>query len=264
VTVALLLSVPAFSQDTIWLKPYIGNLKKTAVKIQGIEYDFLFDTGGGETFITPEIADTLKRSLYGNGVAFRMEGEMIHYKKTDSVTIGLGKYKYNFESLAVWDIMSLLPKELPKIYGVISLKTFKGRIIELNLAKNNIIVHSVKSATAKKRIYELIPSHFSNGTDGNELNLYLSLAVNNNNYNFLFDSGNLNPVIISDEIVKESGANFKLAEGNSSLLSFAIGSKQLNEPAIVKKIIHDGALNYTFISKFSFVIDLIEYKVYYQ
>jgi hypothetical protein len=254
----------SFSQDTILLKPYIGNLKKLTAKILDKEYDFIFDTGGGETFVIPEIADILKKKQYGNGVSFRMDGEMIQYKKIDSVTLSLGKTIYNIESLAVWDIMSILPKELPKIYGVVSLKTFKGKIIELNLSKNQIIVHTAKSATAKKKNYELIPSVFSNGSDGNEMNLYLSLTLKYRTYNFLFDCGNLNPVILSDVITGDVGENIKQVEGSGPLLSFSLGSRKLNEPFISKKIIHDGALNYSFISKYSFIIDLEKEQVFVQ
>lgn len=54
----LLLSSMAhvFAQDTILLKPYIENIKTIDVVIEGKEYDFLFDTGGGETIISPEVA----------------------------------------------------------------------------------------------------------------------------------------------------------------------------------------------------------------
>ena len=49
----------AYAQDTIYLENYVGNLKKVNVTIGSKSYSFLFDTGGGETFISPEIAKSL-------------------------------------------------------------------------------------------------------------------------------------------------------------------------------------------------------------
>ena len=39
-----------FGQDTIQLKNYFRELKTVNVTIAGKKYNFLFDTGGGETF----------------------------------------------------------------------------------------------------------------------------------------------------------------------------------------------------------------------
>jgi hypothetical protein len=68
-------------QDTIQLKKYVSNLKKVDVVIAGETYNFLFDTGGGETFLSPDIAKHLERTVYGQASSFRMNGERVDYQK---------------------------------------------------------------------------------------------------------------------------------------------------------------------------------------
>jgi len=53
-----------FGQDTIRLKPYIENMKTVEVSIEGKKYNFLFDTGGAETIISPEIAKYFNKYIY--------------------------------------------------------------------------------------------------------------------------------------------------------------------------------------------------------
>ena len=65
----------AYPQDTIYLENYVGDLKKVNVTIGNNSYSFLFDTGGGETFISPEIANSLGKTIYGSTTGFRMSGK---------------------------------------------------------------------------------------------------------------------------------------------------------------------------------------------
>src|SRR5687768_1613577 len=86
----LFFSLIGYAQDTIQLKKYISNLKKVEIVIQGHAYSFLFDTGGGETFISPEVAKRLGKCVYGNETSFRMNGEIVKYAKSDSITMKIG------------------------------------------------------------------------------------------------------------------------------------------------------------------------------
>ncbi|HYH14270.1 MAG TPA: aspartyl protease family protein, partial [Flavisolibacter sp.] len=135
----------ALAQDTLVLKKYVANLKKVDLMIEGQFYSFLFDTGGGETFISPEIAKRLGKPIYGQATSLRMSGEKVTYQKCDSITLKAGDINLFHSTIGVWDIMSILPTGLPKIDGVLSLKSFKDKIITLDLGKERLIVESNKS-----------------------------------------------------------------------------------------------------------------------
>jgi hypothetical protein len=118
----------AYAQDTVYLENYVGNLKKVNVAIGSNSYSFLFDSGGGETFISPEIAKSLGKTIYGSATGFRMSGEMIKYRKTDSISLNIYRTTIFHSTIGILDIMSLLPKGLSKLDGVLSLKTFQDKI----------------------------------------------------------------------------------------------------------------------------------------
>ena len=71
-----------------------------------------------------------------------MNGEKIHYQKCDSVTFEVGATKIFHMTVGVWDVISILRKELSKIDDIISLKFFQNRIICLDLANNTIMVEN--------------------------------------------------------------------------------------------------------------------------
>jgi len=259
--------IQVFAQDTIKLKPYIENMKTVDVFIEGKKYNFLFDTGGSETIISPEIAHTIKKKIYGSTTGFRMSGEMIKAQKSDSVLLSMGKTKIFHQTVGVWDLMSILPKEFPKIDGVISLKSFAQNFLTIELSKNRIIIENKNSAKKAIKGKSLLTTRFANGLEGGELNIFIGIPKQNNLYWFLFDSGNSGPMLLSNEsakiwnIEKESQKdNFE----NNPESEFVMGNKSLKIKPFVRDIIYDGVLNFNAISKYIFTIDFKNKEVWIE
>jgi hypothetical protein len=253
-----------FAQDTIPLKTYIENMKTIDVIIKGKKYNFLFDTGGAETLISPEIANLLNKKIYGSSTGFRMDGEIIKAQKSDSISLTIGTTALFHPTVGVWDIMSILPKEFPKIDGLISLKSFSNDILTIDLAKNILIIEN--SASAKKRIRgkSLLPTRFANGLEGSELNIFIRISKDNYFYWFLFDSGNSGPLLLSNE----SALVWKLKPENNAIelaepkVEFLIGKNKLKTKPFIRNIIYDGVLNFESISKYLFTIDFKKKEVW--
>jgi len=247
----------AYSQDTIFLEKYVYNLKKVTVTIGSSSYSFLFDRGGGETFISPEIARRLGKTCYGNSTGFRMSGEMIRYGKTDSVSLNIGSTPINHSTIGVWDVMSILPKDLPKLDGVISLKSFHDKIVTLDLANNRIILETPPSYKKLIKNKTILQSRFANGPDGNELTIFLGIPNKNRLYWFLFDSGNLDNLFLSHNTAYEWGLQKDTLALQKELgsLSIQIGNKQIKSEASSEAIIYDGSLNFSIISSSTFIIN---------
>lgn len=112
-------------QDTLRLRPYFKELRVTDVTINGTAYTFLFDTGGGETFLSKNIADSLQKDVYGKVTGIRMNGEQLSYQKADSIVLQVGKTTLLHPTIGVWNVMEVLPKELPVVDGILSLKSFQ-------------------------------------------------------------------------------------------------------------------------------------------
>lgn len=252
-----------FGQDTVQLKDYVGNLKKIEVIILGKSYSFIFDSGGGETMISPGIADRLNKKTHGQVTGFRMNGEMVVYPVCDSITISFGRTDIFHSTVGVWDVMSILPRGLPQLDGVISLKSFENKMITLDLGHNRLIIESrssLKKVISKKKFLQ---SRFANGLAGNELNIFLALHKNNNSYWFLFDSGNIGSLLFSQRAAYEwelQADTIKRRELGT--VSINIGGDKINTTAESAPIIYDGALNYDIIARFLFTIDFKQRKIW--
>lgn len=258
-----LLTIFAIAQDTIRLSPYVGKLKTMKVFIGEKQYSFLFDTGGGETFISPEIAATLNKIPYSKLYGTRMNGEAIFYQKCDSIYLNLGATTIFHSTLGVWDIMIVLPKELPKIDGIISLKTFRNKIISLDLDHNKIVIETPKTYSRKVKNMAALQSRFASGPSGNELTLFLGTKHNKRVYWFLFDSGNLKGFIFSPQTAYEWGLQADTVSIEKKYeTEIALGSKRYNVSIVTEKIIYEGAIDYDFIAQRIYFIDLIKNQVY--
>jgi hypothetical protein len=254
----------AYTQDTIYLEKYAGNLKKVKVTIGSNSYSFLFDTGGGETFISPEIAENLGKTIYGNATGFRMNGEIIKYRKTDSISFNLGHVTIFHSTIGVWDIMRILPKDFPKLDGVLSLKSFNDKILTIDLANNKMILETPSSYHKLIRNKNVLPTRFANGPDGNELNIFLGIHKQKHLYWFLFDSGNLGELLLSHHTAYEWGLESDTVSQwkQLGLLDISIGIKQFTSEAASKDIIYDGSLNFAILSKSTFIINFSQKQVW--
>lgn len=257
------ISIWGFGQDTIRLKPYIENMKTVEVIIEGEKYNFLFDTGGGGTLISPEIAKHFNKKIYGSATGFRMSGEIIKVQKADHISMTIGYEKIDHPTVGVLDIMTILPKEFPKIDGVISLKSFTDHILTLNLAKNTIIIESHSSSKKAIQRKHLVSSRFANGLEATELNIFLNIPKDNQSYWFLLDSGNSGPLLLSTK----TAATWKLSKDKDQMNSetpFIIGKKTFTSKSFTRDIIYDGVLNFETMCRYIFTIDFKNNKVWIE
>lgn len=254
----------AQAQTEISLENYFRTLKTVKVEIENKTYNFLFDTGGGFTIISHKIVKEINKSAYGNRVGFRMSGEKIETKICDNVNIKIGGINFPHSSVGVFNIMKLLPKELKRIDGVISLKTFEQMKIVLNLSENELIVETEKSFGEKIKSMDLVKSRFANGTNGTELNIFIGTPFNNNLWWFLFDSGNISQTKISTIVAKEWGLKMN-KEGEITEIGefkFAIANDSITALTVIDEIIYDGALSFDFISQSEYAISFKDKKVW--
>lgn len=246
-----------FAQDTLRLKKYAGKLRTLDVSIGGQIYRFLFDTGGGETFISPSIAHQLGKEVYGSVTGLRMNGDIVKAAKCDSVIFGLGHTSIGPVSVLVWDIMSIIPADLPRLDGIISLKTLQGKKISISLKDEWIILETDRSFRKKVRNAATVPIRMANGLTGNELNMFVEVK-RHRSYWFLFDSGNIDRMIISPATASGWGYHKDSLHQESEFSGeeVYIGTEKSRVQGRISSILYDGVLDYDFISQKTYYIDL--------
>jgi hypothetical protein len=110
---------------TLALAPYMGALRTVDVTIGKLELPFVFDTGGGDTFVTPAVASAVGCTPYGRLVGFRMSGERVDSPRCGKLPLRIAGVDRDVE-VAVFDIMSLLPDGVPELGGIVSLHTLRS------------------------------------------------------------------------------------------------------------------------------------------
>lgn len=194
---------------------------------------------------------------------FRMTGEKIKVKKSGSIELIICKTKVFCQTVGVWDLMSILPKDLPRVDGVVCLKSFGEKILTIELAKNIIIIENKVSAKRAIKGKVLLVTRFANGLGGVDLNIFVGIPKANKLYWFLFDSGNSGPFILSNEsadIWNVQNENYE----KSPESEFALGNKILKIKPVAKDITYDGVFNFDAISRYVFTIGFKNKKVWFK
>ena len=245
----------------ISLNPYVGRLVTVKAVADGDTLNLLFDTGGGETFIGPDIARRLGCTPSGRSIGFRMTGEKIESRYCQNISLEIGGVTFHHDMIGVWDINSILPENLPPLDGILSLKTFSDQPFTLDLASKSLILESEKSIGERTSAMTRLESRIANGTDGSELNVFLYGKIEDYGW-FLLDSGNLDVVLVSRHLdfskLNDSTSNSSTWESEFSLKNLTTASTKFR----TKEIIYDGALSEEFIRKWIFSFDLSDNAVW--
>lgn len=246
------------AQLEIPLRKYVGNLKTIMVRINDQHFNFLFDTGGGGTIISPEVAFMLGRPVYGLSTGFRMGGERVEFQRCSGVKLQIEGIEFRLNEVSVWDVMSILPKDFPKLYGVISLHTFSRNKLTIDLQESRLFVENDRSF--KKRIRPMTPvtAVFTTGLDGREVNLFFDIPIGNRKYRFLFDSGNIDKTKLAPTTVEALGLRKdikKQGQTEIGIIGLFVGGKYRTTNAVIESTIYEGVLDFKFISQSIYTVD---------
>lgn len=239
------------------LVPYASRLV-TVRAIAGIDtLRLLFDTGGGRTLLAPDVAHRLGCIPSGHVMGFRMTGERVEFTQCPGATLTIGQLSVRHAPIGVFDLMALLPAGLPRLDGVLSLETFAGQTITLNLLCRRLIVESPASARERTRGMRPIAMRIATGPSGAELTAFLRVDATPIPLWLEFDSGNLGYVLLSPESARALGMGTITGRDSAITTQLAVsGLEARSTRAGVSDLIHDGALSAEFISQGEFTLDL--------
>lgn len=239
----------------ISLNPYVSRLVTVETIADKDTLQLIFDTGGGETFISPEIAKRLGHVPSGRGVGYRMTGEQVEFQYCPDITLTIGGIPFRHEEIAVWDIHSILPKELPPVDGILSLKTFQNQPFTLNLSSKKLILETPESFLNRIKSMTRLKSRIATGPGGSEMNVFLHGKAQKSGW-YLLDCGNLDVVLISEKLNTNSSSDSILSSGVRESVFVFDNLKPVSTKFRKKDIIYDGAFSAEFMNEFIFTFDL--------
>lgn len=238
----------------ILLAPYAGRLRSIGGVVGDRNVDLLFDSGGGWTILSPELARHSGCEPAGRAVGLRMTGERIEAPLCANMPLQLGGFQRQAGPAAVWDLMPLLPAGLPRVDGVVSLATFAGRTITLDLAHERIVLESAGSASARTRTMLSLQLRLTTGADGSELLAFIGIPAAGTTLWLLVDNGNLDDVVVAPHAARLLGLASDAPAGTVRLPlapGFAMDTR-----VRVRDLIYDGALSEAVLRRATWTFDL--------
>jgi hypothetical protein len=242
--------VSSDASTVLELQPYVGRLVTVTGRLNGDSLRLLFDSGGGETLLAPRVADDIPCVPAGRSVGFRMSGERVEWPLCKDVSLELGGQTVVDSVSGIWDVMSILPEGLPRLDGIVSLETFRDRLLTLNLAESTLTLHTEETFRERVRTMIEVPMRLATGNDGSHLTVLLEgrLPGSNQSTWLLLDSGNLAETLLAAHVRDEDAPSDATIVFSDSLA--------ITAPARTADIIYDGALSEAFLRQLVVTLDL--------
>ncbi len=225
-------------------------------KVRGREGLFIFDTGGGVSYLSPTFAQAIGCKPWGQITGFMLTGQRLDMPRCDGLSFDVQGHTFAAPIFGVFDIMKYMPPDVPRIDGSIGLDVFAGRTITLSLTQRKLIVESPASLKARVRRGKEVPIRLVREAGGVALAVEVAVPTPAGMAWMELDSGNggatvigkhLAPLLKLDPGRKEpQPASFKIAGGIP-----VEGMARVNETLIM-----DGNIGTRFMLKWDLTLDL--------
>ena len=257
---ALVTANAAAAQTVLKLEPYRRSVA-ARVEIGGQTRLMAFDTGGGDSIISPELAKQIGCKPFGSLKGFRMTGDRIDTPRCDNVKIGWGGEDLLAEQAGVYDVTELFAKDAQPIDGMLSLKLFDGKIVTLDFAGLAVIIET--PASAEKRIVGAteLPAHLARETGGRALAVYVDVPTAHGPLAFELDSGNGGTLLVSKEYAGEFGLDPASNGPQPGSIPIAPGITAKGM-VFTPDLIIDGNLGMPFLKDYLVTLDLAAGRVW--
>ena len=162
------------------------------------------------------------------------------------MTLAFGSLTVQPEA-GVFDLMQLLPAELPPLDGVLSLQTFAGHVLTLDLGHDRVEIADARDEAMLAHMQPLTV-RYSHSFAGAGLDVFVRVTGTRGPLWLELDSGNLDDVLIADRLVDQLGLAPEQADalrrGEHVALPLQIdGLGSVTVTAAAADLVYDGALN---------------------
>jgi hypothetical protein len=232
-----------------------AHLRTIKVRVGSDSADYLFDTGGGITVISPHDSAALGCTPGGRGFGVRLTGEVLSGTNCANVTLGVGPFEVTTDA-GVMDLSRLLGPRAPVVRGLISLNAFEGRAITLDLARDRVVVETPSSLAERVRHMTPVPMRIATGEHGGQLTVYVGLRAKNGAMLwFEWDSENNASTLIAPQALALLGGD-STRQMTDLPVTLAPGVDVVLPVMRKANMIHDGVLSAGFMERAVWTVDL--------
>jgi hypothetical protein len=242
----------------IALIPHPGGTAMMTVRARVRDHEglFIFDTGGGVSYLSPSFAESVGCKPWGQITGFMLTGHRLDMPRCDGFAFDIQDQHFAGPIFGVYDLMQFMPPNVPRIDGSIGLDVLAGKALTLSLAQKTLIIESAASLTERAKHGKEVPIRLVREAGGIALAIEVAVPTPEGMAWMELDSGNggatvigkhLAPLLNLDPIKKEpQPASFQIAGGIP-----VEGMARVNETLIM-----DGNIGTRFMLKWDLTLDL--------
>jgi hypothetical protein len=247
-------AVPAADAPTVLrLEPYVAGLVTLSVDVGGRPSRLIFDTAGGLTLVTPQVAAEIGCRPFGRLTGFRHDGGRLDLERCGPLAVAAGPLRAERE-VAVFDLMALLGGA-PPVDGIVGLDLFETAPVTIDLEAGEVTFETPASLAARSRDAARLAIRLARQAGGAGLDLFVAAESPQGLLWLEWDSGNSGPVRLAPHAVRQLGWELS-AEASSPRELDVAGLGPVAIEALEKEMIYDGLLNNRFVRDFVWTLDL--------
>jgi hypothetical protein len=184
------------------LEPHPGgtHMMTLRAKVGGHEGNFVFDTGGGVTYISPGFAQAIGCKPWGQLSGFVLTGQRLDMQRCDELRFDINGRNFSAPIAGVFDLMKFMPPNVPKIDGSIGLDLFAGRAVTLSLGNRTLTVEGAASLRQRRRNGKEISIRLVRELEGIALAVVVGVVTPEGTAWMELDSGNGGANVIAKHI----------------------------------------------------------------
>ena len=159
-------------------------------KVNGVDGLFIFDTGGGISYISPDFAQKAGCTPWGQITGFMLTGQRLDMPRCDGLTFDVNGRHLEAPIAGVFDIGKFMPPNSPRIDGSIGLDVFAGQVVTLSLSTKTLTIESTKSLAYRSRKAKEVPIRLVREAEGIALSVVVAVPTKKGTAWMELDSGN--------------------------------------------------------------------------
>jgi len=235
------------------LAPYVAGLRTVKLAVGGRPVDLIFDTAGGMTLLTPELARESGCHPFGRLTGFRHNGDPLALERCAPIEVAAGAWHTRRE-LAVFDLTPLLG-DAPPVAGIAGLDLFEGEKLTVDLGAGRVTIETPASFAAKIRGAAPVMLRAGRQSGGASLDIFLAIEAPSGPLWMELDSGSVVPALLAPHAARALGIELDSATPKKVELTVA-GLGRVSVDATEREMIYDGLLGARFVGEFVWMIDL--------
>jgi hypothetical protein len=240
------------------LEPHPGGTAMMTVraKVRGHEGLFMFDTGGGISYISPSFAQTVGCKVWGQITGFVLTGQRLDMPRCDALDFDVEGQTLKAPIAGVFDIMKFMPPNVPRLDGSLGLDVFAGRAITLSLAERTLTLESRASLAARMKRGKEVPIRLVREAEGIALTVVVGVVTSEGTAWMEIDSGNGGANVIAKHLAPLMNVKTGSREPQPANFSLVGGIPVTGNVRVNETLIMDGNIGTRFLVNWDLTLDL--------